>query len=471
MTTALAQTSRPAWWPMPGWVAAILMLAVFAGAGSMFGGLSRPVFVLACGAVGWYAWRQGPAAHLQAALILFTFAPFVRRMVDLSLGFDQLGLMLVGPLLAILVPILYLPRLLETREVPAGWIWPLGIVAACVVYAMMLSIAQADWTNAASGALKWIAPLLYAAVLMLSCDRRELMEAATFAFLITLPITGLYAIYQYVDPPAWDQYWMQLAPIPSIGEPIPYGVRSFSTMNSPASYATFTAVGLFLMAFSKRRWPALLLAVPAGLGLLLSLYRTAWISLALGILFCLLFGQTRRRAAVILVGIAVAVLLAATLTPFGDVVAERLSTLGEGTQDDSAQERLQEFITLWNLPDSSLFGAGFTMTDVGAAGAMPIDGMLIACWLTMGIFVGGFCLTALLWSIGNALRAAFTEKSTDAVVIGALALGALAQLPLANITSGENGFLFWTFVVLLTPQLSGTGGAQPRPQDVRVKGS
>jgi hypothetical protein len=391
---------------------------------------------------------------LQSALILFTFAPFVRRIVDLSAGFDTLGLMLIGPLLAILVPVLYLPQLLETRELPARVIWPAGIVACCVIYAAMLSMAQADWNNAASGALKWLAPLLYAIVLMLSADRDELIEAATSAFLVILPVTGLYAVYQYVDPPDWDRYWMQLAPILSIGQPVPYGVRSFSTMNSPASYASFTSVGLFLIAFSRTRWTALLLALPAVLGLLLSLYRTAWISLALGIFFCLLFSATRRRASMLLIGMAVAVVFAVTLTPFGEVVTERLSTLGEGTQDGSAQERLEEFVTLWKQPDSSLFGMGFTITDVGSAGAMPVDGMIIACWLSMGIVIGGFCLAALLWSIGNAMAGAWSDGSSDAVIVGALALGALATLPLANITSGEAGFLFWTFVVLLTPPLT-----------------
>jgi O-Antigen ligase len=453
MTASVATTPRVRAWPMPGWLVALLVLAGTVVIGGPLGGLSRPVFVLACGFVGWYAWRQGPGTHLQAALILFTFAPFARRIVDLSVGYDQLGLMLVGPLLAILVPAVHLPRLLETHRVPSAWTWPLGIVACSVVYAGMLSMAQGDWTNAASGVLKWLAPLFYAAALMLSAKRDEIIEAATFAFLVILPITGLYAIYQYVDPPDWDRYWMEFAPILSIGQPLPYEVRVFSTMNSPASFATFAATGLFLIGYSQRRWPALVLALPAGLGLLLSLYRTAWISLALSILFCLLFSETRRRSVMILVGIAVAVVLAVTLTPFGDVVVDRLSTLGEGAGDGSAQERLAEFVTLWNLPDSSLFGTGFTVTDVGSAGAMPVDGMIVACWLSMGIVVGALCLTALFWSIGNAMAAAWSDRTPEAVVIGALALGALSQLPLANITSAEGGFLFWTFVVLLPPRL------------------
>lgn len=439
-------------WAMPGWLMAALVLIGAATAGPLLGGLSRPAFVLACGLVGWLSWRRGPAAHLQAALLLFAFAPLVRRVVDLHIGFDQLGLMLIGPLLAILVPAVHLPRLLEQRAVPSHWIWPLGIVAASVVYAGILSMAQGDWTNAASGMLKWLSPLLYAAVLMVSAKREEMVEAATSAFVFILPLLGVYAVYQYVAPLDWDIFWMQYAPIPSIGQPLPYEVRVFATMNSPASFATFTAIGLFLISFSKRPWLALP-ALPAALGLLLSLYRTAWLSLAVSILFCLMFSGTRRRAGIILVGIGIAVLLAVLLTPFGDVVVERLSTLSEGSQDGSAQERLEEFITLWNLPDSSLFGSGFTITDVGAAGAMPIDGMIVACWLSMGIIVGAFCLTALCWAIGNAVAVTWTDPSSEAIVIGALALGGLLQLPLASITSGENGFFFWTFAVLLGPGL------------------
>ncbi|MDB5656690.1 MAG: hypothetical protein JWQ94_4303 [Tardiphaga sp.] len=457
MTADVVTPLRMGLWSVPGWILAVILLALTAATGAAMGNFSKPVFVVGCVIVGWYSWRQSPGSHLQAMLWLFAFAPFVRRLVDLSAGFDPAGLMLVGPMLAIMVPAPRLLKMLEARAPIALEMWPILIVATCIAYATALSIIQADWMNAASGALKWTAPLVYAAALIDADDRDDLIKSATSAFLMILPVIGAYGVYQYVDPPSWDVYWMQYASITSVGYPLPYMVRTYSTMNSPASFATFSSIGLLLIFFSRLNWLSLLLAGPAVVGLLLSSYRTAWLSLAAGILFCLLFGSTRKKASIMLVGVVVAVILAATLTPFGDTIAERFSTLGEGTQDGSAQERLEEFVTLWNQWDSSAIGSGFTTTDAGTAGAMPIDGMIIACWLAMGIFFGVVCLGALVGAALTTVWTAWVDRSREAVIIGALGLGAMIQLPLANITAGENGFLFWSFVVLATPGLRRSG--------------
>ena len=429
---------------------AVIVLVVTAAIGPSLGSLSRPMFVIACGAAGWYAWRRGAAAHLQAAIILFSFAPLVRRIVDLSIGFDQAGLMLVGPLLALLAPVPQLRQLLEGERSLGAQTAPMLIVAGCIVYVTMLTVFQGEWMNAAAGSLKWFAPLLYAAAVGLSADRDEMVQAAASAFMVILPITGVIGLVQYIDPPAWDRYWMQFAPIMSAGQPVPYGVRTFSSMNGPASFATFTAAGLLLICFLRPRWYSLLLAVPAALAFFLSLYRTAWMSLLVGILFCLLFAMSRRRAGAILCGLLAAAVIAATATPFGEVIGERISSLVDGSGDGSAQERIEQFVTLWTMWDSSLFGIGFSTTDVGSAGAMAIDGMIISCWLMMGLVVGMVCLFAVVWAAGNSMAAAWRDTRPETIMIGALGCGALVQLPLANLTSGEFGFLFWTFAVLAT---------------------
>jgi len=449
-------------WSLSGVAPAIALLIVAVTIGPGLGPLFRPLFVVSCGAVGWYAWRAGPSAHVQAALFLFVFAPLARRVVDLSAGYDPTALMLVGPLLAIAAPLPCLRHYLEDKDMMRPGMTSIVVVAGCVFYAAAISLLQGNWFDAASGMLKWLSPLLYAAALLRYADREQMLQALTSAFLIILPIIGVVGVIQYINPPDWDRYWMQFAPILSVGRPLPYEVRVFSTMNGPASFATFTATGLLLTCFFRSRWYLPLSAIPATLALLLSLYRTAWVSLAVGVVFCFLFQPTRKQAAIVMLGALCAIVVAATLPPFADVVGERLATLGEGASDSSAQERLEQYLALWNQTDSSLFGTGFTTVDVGSAGVVAIDGMIISCWLAMGIVIGLFCLSALVWAALNMVAAAWRESRREAMIIGAIGCGALVQLSLANIASGELGFLFWTFAALamLDPSFSANRAAQ-----------
>jgi hypothetical protein len=196
---------------------AILLLIFAVTIGPRLGSLFRPLFVVGCGAAGWYAWRAGPGPHVQVALFLFAFAPLARRVVDLWAGYDPAGLMLIGPLLAILAP---LPRLRFYLEDDVAWrpgLMAIIVVAGCVVYAAAISLFQGDWFNAASGTLKWISPLIYAAALLQCGHRNDVLQAATSAFMLILPIVGIIGVIQYLYLPEWDRYWMQFAPILSIG--------------------------------------------------------------------------------------------------------------------------------------------------------------------------------------------------------------------------------------------------------------
>jgi len=438
--------------PSSGWLPVTLLLVATALVGPSLGGISRPLFVVGCLVTGVLAWKKDPAAHVQSAIILFAFAPFVRRLVDVSAGFDSSSIMLIGPLLFILAPLPELWRMLAAR-LPNPWLIFPAIILACVGYGALLSMFQGDWSNAANGAVKWASPVIYAIALQQRADARgEMVNAAASTFLVVLPLTGLYGIWQYVDPPNWDRYWMTYASITSAGYPLPYMVRVFSTMNGPASYATFTATGLLLVGFLRPGWQSLFVMSPAALGLLLSLYRTSWLTLALGILFCMVFQATRKRALTTALGIAGAAIAAILFTPFGEVITDRLESLGGGSEDGSGAERLEEFITLWNAPDSMVLGNGFTVGDVGSAGTMPIDGQIVASWNTLGIPVGLIFLTAYisvaLWATSSAWR----RSTREGVVLGALAFSAIViQMPLTSIASGEVSALFWMLAAMACP--------------------
>lgn len=451
---AVLELATAGWWPT------VLLLAGTAVAAAALGSLVRPIFILGCAVAGWFAWRKSAVAHVQSAILLFAFAPFVRRLVDVSAGFDASGIMLSGPLLFIMTP---LPNLLggpSVKERPA-LIWPLPplIILACILYGAALSMFQNDWFNAANGGMKWAAPVLYGMALQQRADvSGTLVHAMARVFLVVLPLTGLYGIWQYVDPQRWDQFWMVNASITSAGYPLPYLVRVFSTMNGPASYATFMATGLLLVGFLRPGWQAVAAMLPAALGLLLSLYRTSWITLAVGVLFCMAFQPTRNRALLTTIAILGVAVAAVVFTPFGDIITSRFETLGSISQDSSGGERLEEFITLWNAPDSTLMGAGFTITDVGVAGAMPIDGQIIASWVTMGIPVGLVCLSAYVWISLRAISAAWRMPTREGVVLGSLAFSALLiQMPLTGVASGEVSALFWMLIAMACPIDQGAG--------------
>jgi hypothetical protein len=445
MSVGLAAFEKPT--ALPGWAPAAAVLVAFSLLGPALGASVRIPFVVACGAAGWFAWRRSPGAHVQAMLLLFVFAPFVRRLVDVVAGYDNSSLMLVGPLAAMLPPLVRLADAFDSPEATRR-MGPLFLFAGCVGYAMALTMFQGEWMNLARDGAKWLAPLLYALVMIEVGEAGEALDSAADAFVFILPLVGGYGIAQYVLLPDWDRYWMKYAPIMSVGQPEPYLVRTFSTMNGPASFATFTALGLLLVWYRKRAWWPQLLALPAALALFLSLYRTAWLSLLAAMAFCLFFKSTRGRTAPLVLGILAATVVAVTLTPFGDVIADRLSTFTEGSQDGSARERLEEYVQLWSQPDSSLTGVGFTTVDVGVAGSMAVDGIVIACWLSMGIVVGLVCLFALAWALGEVVAQAVRRRDADAALLGAFAVFFGVQLPLSAIVAGESGYLFWTFIAL-----------------------
>lgn len=432
---------------LPGWAPALGVLLATGLVGPFLGGSSRALFIAACGAAGWFAWRRGPSAHVKAALLLFVFTPLVRRVVDAKVGFDASNLMIVGPLVAIFPALLGVLSALESPSVLRR-LWPLAMVGVSVAYALALTILHGEWVGAARDCVKWFVPLLYGLVMMHEAEREEVLDAAADTFAFVLPVIGLYGIAQYVNPSDWDIYWMKNSTIMSVGSPEPYGVRVFGTMNGPASFATFTAVGLLLVWFRGKSKVFLALAIPAALALFLSLYRTAWISMLAAMLYPMFFASTRGRSIPLIFGLAGAVVVAATLTPFGDVIADRFATLSQGAKDGSARERIEEYLTLWNSPDSSLFGAGFVTTDVGSAGAMGVDGTILSCWLYMGIVFGLICIFGLIWAIVQAMIGPLRDASPSSVLLGAFGLFFLVQMPLAAIAPGEAGYLFWTFMCL-----------------------
>ena len=253
---------------VPLWTRTAFFLVATAVAGPYLGAPARVLFIAGCAILARDAWARSPAVHFQAVLAMFCFAPFLRRLVDAAVGFDPSGVMLAGPLVALLVTLPGLRSMLNSRSAPGGVVPAVLVFGGCVAYCAGLTLVNGETTQVASGTLKWGAPLVYALALYeRGMKPVELVDAAASAFLVILPITGLYGIYQYLDPPEWDRYWLMLASITSAGLPEPNEVRTFSTMHAPAAFASYTATGLVLVYFLRPSWFAAVAMMPSAIAL------------------------------------------------------------------------------------------------------------------------------------------------------------------------------------------------------------
>jgi hypothetical protein len=422
-------------------------------------------FIAGCVGIAAQAWRLGPSRHLEMSIILFAAAPFLRRVVDYSAGFEPSGYLLVGPTLGLLPPCIDLYNWLvhDKGQADERLFLPFGVLGACLLYAATLSVADGQIIQMGVGLTKFAVPALYGMWLAArGGEEPNVMEGAARGFMAIMPLAGAYGIYQYFYAPDWDSYWMlnTAAYNDSQGLPEAEKIRVFSILNSAASFAHFCAAGLLLLGFVSRTRLALLLCLPVAAGLMLSLYRTAWMGLAASLAYCWMYMATRRRAEVAVVWSALAIVILLSSTSFGDVIIDRFSTFSAPSQDGSGQVRAGEYADLYDHSDKLWVGLGLSGQSTPATGAVPqpqiveaSDGTVVETVLLMGLIVGSLYLIAVLWASAQALIRVNQKPEIGRVVAGAIVIAHLLAFPLANITRGEIGFLFWSFLGIATSRM------------------
>ncbi len=451
---------------LPGWtgsqnalkdygpVCALLLSTALLG---QFGvGIARGLFVIGCLGVAARAYvRGGLPLHAQTVILLFVFAPLLRRIIDLHVGYDPNGSMLVGPLLALTAAFPKLRLLLSRRSQPLPSMLSYFVILVCLAYGWSISAFQGDFVQSTGTLIKYLIPMVYSICLLLCPEEATRVPvAAANTFLVISPMIGLYGVYQHLAPEPWDRYWMIASKIDSIGQPEPGKVRVFATMNSPVSFAAYATFGLLSVTFNRQGLfrvivTGVLAIIPLSLALLLSSVRTAWISTLCSILICLIFKKLRGRAAVLLICLIVGVMFALLFTSFGDVVAQRLTSLNSNVSDDgSGGARLEDYSHVFSGNDLTyLVGVGFGSFHDSRMNAL--DGLLLSSAVTMGI-VFGTVQTVMVLFLGA--RSAVNVRPDDAsmrLVACALLAGSLVTFLLTNISIGEIGFLYWMMVGVL----------------------
>ena len=202
-------------------------------------------------------------------------------------------------------------------------------------------------------------------------DGREGGLTLVRVLVVALPPLAVYGILQYFFPlPAWDSSWLDTVNLGSIGAPEADHIRVFSTLNSPGTFGLVLAIGI-LLGLGARRPASAIVPTTAILVLALALtfVRSAWLSLALGLI--VFVAASRGRTAGKVVGVIAVCLVALTVVggsnPTTKAFTQRVTSLGELNEDVSAQDRLRS--SSRTAADRDRAAAGRGRRQGGACGA------------------------------------------------------------------------------------------------------
>jgi hypothetical protein len=237
----------------------------------------------------------------------------------------------------------------------------------------------------------------------------------------------------------------------SVGQPEPYALRVFSTMNSPGSLGAIMSAGIVVA--SKRRLPVAIPAVSLMVvALALCQYRAIWAASALAVALIVIARPAVLNPANLLAVLAVGAALCSTalLPAMREAVQQRAASLTALQGDESLEDRLNQYRGLAH-DDELIAGLGFGQNGaVRKLDGLPpvvIDSGLIEIWRSMGVIAGTLFLCAIVWLCAML----FIERSTDEYHVSfdrAIAVATFAQLPMGSVHIGELGFCAWLFLGL-----------------------
>ena len=409
------------------------------------------LFPAAAFALGMALYRSHPALYLSHTWWLWFITPEIRRLVDYQIGFQPISLIMLSPYLvtglAFFTVITYLPQLRYKA------LFPMVLALFGVIYGYLVGIINAGIMPATFGLLNWILPILFGLHTAIYWREYEGFKRTIYrTFVWGSLVMGLYGLFQFMDPPPWDRYWMISSKMLSIGLPLPFHVRIFSTMNSPGPFAMELMGTLLMLAAGGGFWrvPAAVFGYSA---FLLSLVRTAWGGWAVGILYLIYRFKPKNLIRYFFGALLVAMLALPVLT-FGPIAKDlnnRFASIQHVQQNASYQARVSFYEHFLGEAFDTPIGQG--IGNVGVAARLSSSGHVVDFdsgimeipyvlgWLGGSLFFLGTVWISLYVSLSK-----WTKLDPFMAVSSAIALATLSTIPLFNNLIGTAGMFFWAFV-------------------------
>lgn len=394
--------------------------------------------------------RRDPATIAGIVITLFCVSPFLRRLADFRFGFTPSSQVLASPYAAVgMVGFLVLRGApLMRRE----HLIPTMVSLSAIAYAYCMGVLNAGIVPASIGLLQFSAGPLLLLVLNLRRERFSLSRLQGWIGSVAF-LTAAYGLYQYAVFPPWEELWLVGTNLAGAGgQPVPFGIRTWSTLNSMAPFSYFMA--FTLVALSRTKWFVLLGPVCI-LALISTMGRSAWGTAALGWLLALLLLRNfdRSRLLVMLTAVVGLVLATAVFLPSQALerAVNRIETLGNLEGDQSYNSRVMIAQSAGNLqgiqkPGGMGLGSTGAAARVGESGGMAhLDNGFVALAFTFGWFGSFLYFGGFFGSLAYALFR-LRQMPSGAVLFLCAATALFAANVFENTMSDFRGVLLWVAV-------------------------
>ncbi|MEA5550930.1 O-antigen ligase family protein [Anabaena cylindrica UHCC 0172] len=422
----------------------------FSGAASLL----RVVFPATALGVGIFLYLRHPILYIGFTWWIWFLTPLLTRLVDYRIGWDPTRQMLIAPYLVVFVTIATFVKHLPSAIRQGGL--PFVLAFAGVFYGFLIGMIYNQPLPVIRGFLDWLSPIIFAFHLFTNWRdypsyRQHIQRVFTWCVLIL----GAYGVYQFVLAPEWDKYWLiESKMFTSAGDPVPFGMRVWSTLHSPGPFGTVMGTGLLLLFTSSG--PLIFPASAVGyLSFLLSQVRTSWGGWLLGII--LIFGSVKTRIQMRLITIilvmAMCVVPLVTIEPISKVVATRFESFSNIQEDGSFKDRSATYDKNLSLALSNVIGNGLgniwkVNEKTGQIEVIVIDSGILDMFFTLGWFgaipyIGGLVL--MLFSVSR-----YTEGRFDSFVsaASAISISSCAQLIIYSGMLSVAGMIMWGFLAM-----------------------
>jgi hypothetical protein len=398
---------------------------------------------------GFLLWRSKPA-YVGLVLWLWFLTPFLSRMADFQSGWSPASAVELAPYAcAGLAGVPLLASLRSTLGDRRALPYACALVA--ITYGLILGFVSLPLFDVLRALLNWLVPVVFGLfIFQYRALYSEFKRVIERCFLFGTLISGAYAIYQFFDLPDWDRMWMLNVQLNSFGAIEAMKVRVFSTMNAPAIYAAVTVCGLLLL-FNQGGKLRLFSVACGFMGLMLTVSRASWLSLAAGGVYLMMRAGISQRVRLAIGIFACGIfLMGLTQVPVvHELLAQRMETFSDPSQDASFSARLLGHQQAFHQLAQEPFGEGLGSTDSlhNTEGNDDIIGPHDSTVLEFLYSLGWVGTLVYMLGVGSLAVRVMRAGRSDSFVVScnAILIGFATQCLLNSVMIGILGFMVWTF--------------------------